>query len=300
MPYHQPVLLQESLEGLALQPQGTYIDLTFGGGGHAQAILSQLAGGRLLAFDQDQDAAQLASQLQDRSFTFINANARFMEQFLAFHGVSAADGILADLGVSSHQIDTPERGFSIRSDALLDMRMDQQNKRTAQEIIHTYSLDQLTKLLSTYGEVHPAHALAQAIVSARIQQPIRTTGALKAIVQPFAPHSKRAQYLAQVFQAFRIAVNDELGALQAMLVQSARILRKGGRLVVIAYHSLEDRLAKRFIKTGNFTGEAQKDIYGNLIRPLSPVRNKPILPTDQEVQANPRARSAKLRIGERI
>ena len=177
------------------------------------------------------------------------------------------------------------------------MRMDQQNKRTAQEIIHTYSLDQLTKLLSTYGEVHPAHALAQAIVSARIQQPIRTTGALKAIVQPFAPHSKRAQYLAQVFQAFRIAVNDELGALQAMLVLSARILRKGGRLVVIAYHSLEDRLAKRFIKTGNFTGEAQKDIYGNLIRPLSPVRNKPILPTDQEVQANPRARSAKLRIG---
>lgn len=300
MPYHQPVLLQESLEGLAIKSQGTYIDLTFGGGGHAQAILSQLAGGRLLAFDQDQDAAQLASQLQDPSFTFINANARFMEQFLAFHGVSAADGILADLGVSSHQLDTATRGFSTRLEAPLDMRMDQHSERTAQEIINTYSLGQLTKLLRTYGEVQPAHALAQAIVSARMRQPIRTTGELKDLVQPFAPQRKCAQYLAQVFQALRIAVNDELDALQAMLVQSARMLRKGGRLVVIAYHSLEDRLVKRFIKTGNFTGEAQKDVYGNLIRPFSPSCKKPILPTGQEVQANPRARSAKLRIGERL
>ncbi|MEM7383156.1 MAG: 16S rRNA (cytosine(1402)-N(4))-methyltransferase RsmH [Bacteroidota bacterium] len=300
MPYHQPVLLQESLAGLAIKPQGTYVDLTFGGGGHAQAILGQLLGGRLLAFDQDRDAAQLASQLQNPAFTFISANARFMEQFLVFHRVSVVDGILADLGVSWHQIDTPTRGFSTRSEALLDMRMDQQSKHTAQEITNTYSLDQLTKLLKAYGEVRPAHALAQAIVSARTRQPIRTTGELKAIVQPFAPQGKHAQYLAQVFQAFRIAVNDELGALQAMLVQSARMLRKGGRLVIIAYHSLEDRLVKRFIKAGNFTGEAQKDVYGNLVRPFNPICKKPILPTEQEVQANPRARSAKLRIGERL
>ena len=300
MLYHQPVLLQESLAGLAIKPQGVYVDLTFGGGGHTQAILSQLAGGRLLAFDQDQDAAQLASELQNQAFTFIRANARFMQQFLAFHGVSAVDGILADLGVSSHQLDTAARGFSTRLEALLDMRMDQESRCTAQEVINTYSLNQLTQLLKTYGEVRPAQAIARAIVTTRAHQPICTTGELKDVVQQFAPRGRSAKYLAQVFQAFRIAVNDELAALQAMLAQSAQLLKKGGRLVVIAYHSLEDRLVKHFIKTGNFAGEAQKDVYGNLIRPLSPVCKKPITPTEQEVQANPRARSAKLRIGERL
>lgn len=297
---HIPVLLQESLAGLAIKPQGTYVDLTFGGGGHTQAILSQLAGGRLLAFDQDQEAAQLAGQLQNQAFTFIRANARFMQQFLAFHGVSAVDGILADLGVSSHQLDTAARGFSTRLAALLDMRMDRESRLTAQAVVNTYSLDQLTYLLKTYGEVRRAYALAQAIVTYRAHKPIDTTEELRGILQRFAPRGRTAQYFAQVFQAFRIVVNDELAALQAMLAQSAPLLKKGGRLVVIAYHSLEDRLVKRFIKTGNFAGEAQKDVYGNLIRPLSPVCKKPITPTEQEVQANPRARSAKLRIGERL
>lgn len=297
---HIPVLRQESLAGLAIKPQGTYLDLTFGGGGHSKAILERLEGGKLFAFDQDQDAAQVASEVKDECFTFIRANARFLQRFLAFHGVHEVDGILADLGVSSHQIDTATRGFSTRSEATLDMRMDRESRLTAQEVINTYSLDQLTHLLKTYGEVRPARALARAIVTNRVHKPIDTTGELKGILQRFAPSGRTAKYFAQVFQAFRIEVNDELGALKAILEQSAKLLKKGGRLVVISYHSLEDRLVKHFIHKGNFEGEEQKDVYGNLIRPLSPIYRKPISPSEEEVQANPRARSAKLRVGERL
>lgn len=297
---HIPVLLQESLAGLAIKPQGVYIDLTFGGGGHARAMLSQLAGGRLLAFDQDQDVAHMASQLESQAFTFIRANTRFMQRFLAFHGIREVDGILADLGVSSHQLDTAARGFSTRSEATLDMRMDRASSLTAQEVVNTYSLAQLTHLLKTYGEVRPARALAQAIVTNRANRPINTTAELQSVLQRFAPPGRTAKYFAQVFQAFRIEVNDELGALKAILEQSAQLLKKGGRLVVIAYHSLEDRLVKHFINKGNFAGEEQKDVYGNLIRPLRPIYRKPISPSEQEVQANPRARSAKLRVGERL
>mgnify|MGYP005847075087 CR=1 FL=1 len=298
--YHQPVMVQASLEGLGIQPQGTYVDLTFGGGGHAKAILSCLQGGRLLAFDQDEDAAQVASQLTNPAFTFIQANARFMDRFLAFHGVHAVDGILADLGVSSHQLNTAERGFSTRTPALLDMRMDRANKLTAQEVINTYSLADLTNLLKNYGEVRPARALAKAILHKRASKPIQTTEDLKNIVVPFAPPNKMSKYLAQVFQAFRLEVNDELGALQAVLMQTKQLIKPGARLVILSYHSLEDRLVKRFMKTGNFEGEPQKDLYGNLIRPFKPLHNKPIIPTQEEVQVNPRARSAKLRIGERL
>ena len=299
---HVPVLLQESLSGLNIQPQETYVDLTFGGGGHTRAILAQLtAGGRLFAFDQDQEAAQRASQVQNQAFTFIRANAKFIKQFLAYHGVSKVAGMLVDLGVSSYQLDTAMRGFSTRLAGGLDMRMDQKNRLTAHEIVNTYSLDQLTHLLRNYGEVRAAHAMAKAIITTRVHRPIHTTEELKTTLGRFVPIGRSASFFAQVFQAFRIAVNDELGALQAILDQSATLLKKGGRLVVISYHSLEDRLVKRFIHTGNFTGEVPKDVYGNTtyLPPMRPVYKKPTRPSPQEIQANPRARSAKLRIGER-
>jgi 16S rRNA (cytosine1402-N4)-methyltransferase len=298
--YHQPVLLQASLQGLNIQPQGIYVDLTFGGGGHSQAILASLQGGRLIAFDQDEDAERVASHLKDPAFTFIRANARFMDRFLAFHGIDQVDGILADLGVSSHQIDTAERGFSTRADGVLDMRMDRTSKLTAQKVINTYSLKDLTHLLQTYGEIGPAYALAKAILAARTHQPIQTTEQLKELAKPFTLPHKSSKFLAQVFQAFRIEVNDELVVLKNILEQSERLLKKGGRLVVLTYHSLEDRLVKRFIKTGNFEGESQKDVYGNVLRPFKPLHNKPITASQEEIEANPRARSAKLRIGERI
>ncbi|MEM9417056.1 MAG: 16S rRNA (cytosine(1402)-N(4))-methyltransferase RsmH [Bacteroidota bacterium] len=296
---HVPVMLRESLEALALQPTGTYVDLTFGSGGHSKAILAQLAGGRLLAFDQDEAAAQVAKQLSDPSFTFIQANARFMQQFLAFHGVQQVDGILADLGVSSYQIDTAERGFSTRWEGALDMRMDQTSSLTAQEVVNTYTAAQLQTVLQNYGEVRNARTVAQAIVAARGAQPIRTTQDLRAILQRWAPRGREAKYYAQVFQALRIEVNDELGALKALLKQSATLLKPSGRLVALSYHSLEDRLVKHFLKAGNFEGVLQKDVYGNVLRPFKPVHSKPITPTEEEVQTNNRARSAKLRVGEK-
>lgn len=298
--YHQAVLLQESLAGLAIKPKGTYIDLTFGGGGHAKAILEQLSGGRLLAFDQDEAAAQVAKQLSNPQFTFIQANARFMKQFLAFHGVQQVDGILADLGVSSYQIDTAERGFSTRWDGILDMRMDQTSSLTAQEVVNTYTVAQLQEVFQNYGEVRNARTVAQAIVAARATESITTTQALRAILQRWAPRGKESRYYAQVFQALRIEVNDELGALKALLQQSADLLKPGGRLVVLSYHSLEDRPVKHFLKTGNFEGIPQKDVYGNMIRPFKSIYSKPITPTEEEVQTNNRARSAKLRVGEKL
>lgn len=296
---HIPVMLRESLEGLAIKPTGTYVDLTFGAGGHASAILEQLSGGRLLAFDQDEAAAQVAKQLSDPQFTFIQANARFMQQFLTFHGVQQVDGILADLGVSSYQIDTAERGFSTRWEGELDMRMDQKGSLTAQEVVNTYSAAQLQEVFQNYGEVRNARTVAQAIIAARAADPITTTQALRVVLQRWAPRGRESKYYAQVFQALRIEVNDELGALKAILGHSERLLKPGGRLVVLSYHSLEDRPVKHFLRTGNFEGMPKKDVYGNLLRPFHPVNNKPTTPTQEEVQVNKRARSAKLRVGEK-
>ena len=295
---HTPVLLAESLEALAIDPQGTYVDLTFGGGGHARAIFNQLKGGRLFAFDQDQAAAQVAGQLQSKYFTFIKANARFMRQFLTFHGVRQVDGILADLGVSSYQIDTAERGFSTRWKGTLDMRMDQASRLTAQAIVNNYSAAQLQQLLQNYGEVRNAFTLAKAIVTMRAAKPINTTEDLRMLLQRWAPRGRESKYYAQVFQALRIEVNDEMGALKEVLQQSAHLLQPRGRLVVLSYHSLEDRLVKHFLNAGNFEGELRKDVYGNVLRPFKPIYRKPIKPSDEEIKANNRARSARLRAGE--
>ena len=295
---HTPVMLQESLEALAIDPKGTYIDLTFGGGGHAQAILNQLEGGRLFAFDQDQAAAQVAEQIQSKYFTFIKANARFMQQFLAFHGVHQVAGILADLGVSSYQIDTAARGFSTRWKGALDMRMDQASRLTAQEIVNKYSATQLQQLLQNHGEVRNAYTLAQAIVSHRAENPIHTTEDLRMLLQRFASRGRESKYFAQVFQAFRIEVNDELGALREILQQSVPLLQPCGRLVVLSYHALEDRPVKQFLHTGNFEGVLHKDIYGNILRPFKSVYRKPLKPSEEEIKANNRARSARLRAGE--
>jgi 16S rRNA (cytosine1402-N4)-methyltransferase len=300
MAMHTPVMLQESLEAMAINPQGTYVDVTFGGGGHARAVLNRLEGGRLFAFDQDHVAAQVAGQIQSKDFTFIKANARFMKQFLTFHGVHQVDGILADLGVSSYQIDTPERGFATRWSGTLDMRMDQESPLTAREIVNHYAAAQLQQLLQNYGEVRNARTLAQAIVAARATKAIHTTEDLRMLLQRWAPRGKECKYYAQVFQAFRIEVNDELGALKEILRQSVSFLRPRGRLVVLSYHSLEDRLVKHFLNAGNFEGELRKDVYGNVLRPFKPVYKKPVEPADAEIQANNRARSARLRVGEML
>jgi 16S rRNA (cytosine1402-N4)-methyltransferase len=297
---HTPVLLTESLQALAINPQGTYVDVTFGEGGHAKAILDQLQGGRLFAFDQDQVAAEIATQLPSKHFTFIKANARFAPQFLAFHGVRQVDGILADLGVSSYQIDTAERGFSTRWGGVLDMRMDQTSSLTAQEIVNSYSAAQLQQLLQNYGEVPNARTLAQAIATARTAKPICTTEDLRMLLQRWAPRGKEFKYYAQVFQALRIEVNDELGALKEILQHSISLLRPCGRLVVLSYHSLEDRLVKYFLNAGNFSGELRKDVYGNVLRPFKPIYRKPVKPSEREIRANNRARSARLRAGEAV
>jgi len=297
--YHQPVMLQESLAGLAIQSNGIYVDLTFGGGGHSCAILEQLTTGKLISFDQDADAAAIAATIQHPAFIFIQANARFLNRFLAFNDIKQVDGILADLGFSSHQIDTADRGFATRLEGPLDMRMDQNTELTAGQIINTYSCQELKRILSEYGELRNASAIAKSIVATREKQPVTTTNMLAVVVSPFAPPRQHAQFLAKVFQAFRIEVNNELESLQVWLSQSTQLLKRGGRLVVISYHSLEDRLVKRFIKTGNFEGEPVKDIYGNILRPFLPMTSKVTMPTEAEMLANSRARSAKLRIGEK-
>ncbi len=294
---HAPVMIQESLASLTINPSGTYVDLTFGGGGHSRAILEHLTKGRLLAFDQDKAASQVAAQISSERFTFIQANFRSMRQFLCYHGVQQVSGILADLGVSSHQIDTPERGFSTRGNAKLDMRMNQTSDLTAQEIIDTYSVDQLQELLQNYGEIRNARTLAKAIAVARAEGAIQTTQDLKLLLQRWALKGRESKYYAQVFQAFRIEVNDELEALKEVLQQSASLLEPGGRLAILSYHSLEDRIVKRFLSTGNFEGEMHKDIYGNVIRPLDPIYKKPITPSEKEVRHNNRSRTAKLRVG---
>lgn len=303
--YHEPVLLQACIDGLNLQPGGTYVDITFGGGGHSRAILNQLepgsdSGGRLFAFDQDADARANAQAIDDPRLTFIASNFRNIKRYLRLYKAEQVDGILADLGISSHQIDTPERGFSTRFDADLDMRMNQQADRTARQVVNEYFEADLHRILGMYGEITNARTAAAALVSARANQPINTVKDLKNALQRFAPRGKENKYFAQVFQALRIEVNEELQALEEFLEQVPDILKPGGRLVVMSYHSLEDRLVKNFISKGKFQGDVEKDLFGNDLKPLQSVTRKPVEATPDEIARNPRARSAKLRIAEKL
>lgn len=300
MTYHRPVMLQECLEGLLLKKNGVYVDLTFGGGGHSKAILEHLEGGRLFAFDQDDDARVEAEKIEDERFEFVQANFRYLKRYLKMYGVTQVDGILADLGVSSHQLDEPARGFSTRFNADLDMRMDQQSSLTAKEVLNTYPEKELHRILGQYGEVKNARTLAAALVAARVNSPLETIDGLKEVVNKHAPRGKEFKYQAQVFQALRIEVNDELKALEEALEQAAEVLKPGGRLVVMSYHSLEDRPVKNFMAKGKFSGEAEKDFFGNIQRPLAPVTKKPIEAGPEEVQENNRARSAKLRVAVKL
>ncbi|MFM2048683.1 MAG: rRNA ((1402)-N(4))-methyltransferase RsmH [Bacteroidota bacterium] len=296
--YHNPVMLSECLDGLNINPDGIYVDVTFGGGGHSKAILNRLSDkGSLIAFDQDEDA--LNNIPDDDRLIFVQQNFRHLERFLKFHEQYPVDGILGDFGVSSHQFDVGERGFSIRFDGPLDMRMNQQSVLTAAKIINTYSETELQNVFSKYGEVINSKTLAQTIVAARISKKFETTQQLiKAIGG--AVRGKENQYLAQVFQALRIETNDELGALKDFLQQALTSLKPGGRLVVMSYHSLEDRLVKDYMKYGSFDGEQQKDDFGNIYRPFKLITKKPMEAGDEELKINPRSRSAKLRIAEKV
>jgi 16S rRNA (cytosine1402-N4)-methyltransferase len=298
--YHQPVLLVESIEGLEIKPDGIYVDLTFGGGGHSNEILKKLDKGRLFAFDQDQDAKAKAADIFERSFTFIPANFRFIRQYLKLYGIEQVDGIFGDFGISSHQIDEPERGFSIRGTGRLDMRMNKKAAIDAATIVNEHSEKALQEIFSMYGEIHNAKVLAREIVAARAKKRIETTGDLIEVLNRAAPRFKEYKYFAKVFQALRIVVNDELKAIEEMLGQSVDLLKQGGRLVLISYHSLEDRLVKNFMTKGNIKGETEKDFYGNLIRPFEPVNKKPITPGEEELMGNSRSRSAKLRIAVKL
>lgn len=296
-PYHEPALLAESLDGLAIRPGGFYVDATYGGGGHSRAILDALGeDGKLMAFDQDADAEGQVSN--DERLIFVKANFRYLRRFLRYYGIDGVDGVLADLGISFHQIDEADRGFSYRFDAHLDMRMNRAAGKTAADVLNSYRSDELQKLFGLYGEVRNARTVAQRIEQVRQVQPLRTTGDLVALLEPLI-RGNRQRYLAQVFQALRIEVNDELGALREFLEQACDVLKSGGRMAIISYHSLEDRLVKNFFKTGDWEGEAHKDFYGNLVRPLEPVTRRPIVPSPEEVDKNPRARSARLRVAEK-
>ncbi|MFC2720734.1 MAG: 16S rRNA (cytosine(1402)-N(4))-methyltransferase RsmH [Flavobacteriaceae bacterium] len=293
--YHKPVLLVESVDALVNNPDGVYVDVTFGGGGHSREILSRLSEkGRLFSFDQDSDA--LNNAIEDSRFTLINQNFRFLENSLLMYGVNQVDGILADLGVSSHQFDQAERGFSIRSDAPLDMRMNNMQSLDAQSVVNDYEEELLADIFYYYGELREARKLAREIVRYRKETRIVTTEDLKKVFS-YIPAHKSNKFFAQVFQAIRIEVNQELEALQELLVQSCRILRKGGRLVVISYHSLEDRLVKMFLKYQMFEGEPERDIYGNYEKKFELPQRKAIVPTEEEIEDNSRARSAKMRVG---
>lgn len=294
MSYHNPVLLEESVNALAIKAEGVYIDVTFGGGGHSKEILKKLGkNGKLFAFDQDPDA--LANVIDDERFQLISENFRYISRFLRFYGVRKVDGILADLGVSSHQFNEAERGFSIRFDGDLDMRMNQKSKISAKEIVNNYSEEKLAEILFLYGELRNSRNIAKTIVEKREENKIETSFQLKNALQKYLPKAKEHKILAQIFQAFRIEVNEELEVLKEFLQQTPTLLKEEGRLSVISYHSLEDRLVKRFIRTGLFSGEPEKDFFGNSSEPLQKV-GKLIVPTSQEINENNRARSAKLRI----
>ncbi|MEM6644218.1 MAG: 16S rRNA (cytosine(1402)-N(4))-methyltransferase RsmH [Bacteroidota bacterium] len=303
--YHSPVMLQECMEGLQIKPDGVYVDVTFGGGGHSKAIIDLLDRGHLLAFDQDQDAELNAAKLSETlksaggksSFTFIDTNFRFLKKYLKLYGITEVDGVLADLGVSSHQFDDASRGFTIRSLGELDMRMDQQAPTDAKRVLNEYAEKDLIHLFSAYGEIKNAKTLAREIVHQRSGGKIENNQQLKELAWAIAPKHKEMKYLAQVFQAIRIEVNDELNALRSFLSQAGEVLKSDGRLVVMSYHSLEDRLVKNYINKGNFQGVDEKDFFGNPIRVFDPVIRKPIVPAEDEIERNSRARSAKLRIG---
>ena len=293
--YHQPVMLQECIEALNIKPDGIYVDVTFGGGGHSREILKHLGPqGRLLAFDQDADAQK--NLPNDDRLTFIDQNFRYLKNNCRLQGAISADGILADLGVSSHQFDQPERGFSIRFDADLDMRMDQGGSLTARDVVNSYTEEQLHRIFGIYGEIKNAKTLARTLVTVRLNKSIQTVADLKNGIGPLIPKGKENKYLAQVFQALRIEVNQELEALKEFLEQSVDVLKSEGRLVVMSYHSLEDRLVKNFIAKGKFHGEVEKDFFGNQIKPLESLTRKAIAASEKEVKGNNRARSAKLRI----
>jgi 16S rRNA (cytosine1402-N4)-methyltransferase len=292
-------MLRECLEGLNIDPTGTYVDATFGGGGHSQAILARLTTGRLLGFDQDADARVEARKIDSRSFTFCPTNFRYLKRYLKLNEVNTVNGILADLGVSSHQIDAAERGFSIRFAGPLDMRMNQQGDVTAAQILNEYPEAELHKVLGMYGELKNAKTAAQELVRVRAREPFRTTEQLRTALQPLAPRGKENKYFAQVFQALRMEVNEELKVLEEFLLQTAEVLAPGGRLVVMSYHSLEDRLVKNYIQTGKVFGALEKDFFGNPLRPLEAVNRKPLEATPEEIEQNNRARSAKLRIAEK-
>ena len=298
--YHQPVMLAECLEGLQINPEGTYVDVTFGGGGHSLRILEQLKGGRLIAFDQDEDAKKQSENIQSRSFTFCQANFKYMKQYLKLNGVIQVDGILADLGISSHQIDSPERGFSTRFNGPLDMRMDKKLSLTAAKLLNEYAVEKLHKILGMYGEVKNAKTLAAAIEQRRAGRKFESNIDLIEMLKPLSPRGKEFKYYAQVFQALRIEVNQELDALESFLKQCGDVIQTGGRLVVMSYHSLEDRMVKNYTNTGKMFGELEKDFYGNPIRPFKAINKKPLEASENEVKENNRARSAKLRIAERI
>ncbi|NMH25021.1 16S rRNA (cytosine(1402)-N(4))-methyltransferase RsmH [Flavobacterium sp. SE-s27] len=298
MEYHNPVLLHETVDGLNIKPDGVYVDVTFGGGGHSKEILKRLGpNGKLFAFDQDEDA--IANALPDERFTLIHENFRYIKRFLRFHGVKSVDGILADLGVSSHQFDVPERGFSTRFEADLDMRMSKRNELDAYKVVNEYDEANLKRVFLDYGELKVAPALARTIVDAREKKDIKTSEELKTVLSKYLPEKVKNKVLAQIYQAIRIEVNQEMEVLKEFLEQSLEILKPEGRLSVISYHSLEDRLVKRFMKNGMFEGEPERDFFGNFSVPFKLV-GKLIVPTDEEIKINNRARSAKLRIAEKI
>ena len=298
--YHNPVMLAECIEGLDIRNDRIYVDVTFGGGGHSQEILKHLDhDGKLIAFDQDDEARANADLIENRSFTFVQSNFRHLKKYLKLHGVKQVDGILADLGVSSHQINAAYRGFSTRFDGPLDMRMDQNQELSAKEVVNGYEEPELHRILGQYGEVRNARTLAHAIVRSRASQ-IESIQEFLEVVRPLAPRGKENKYLAQVFQALRIEVNEELKALEEMLLQCADTIKSGGKLVIMSYHSLEDRLVKNFINKGKFFGEVEKDLFGNDIKPFRALTRKPITASNKELNENNRARSAKLRIAEKI
>lgn len=297
--YHIPALLNECINGLNIKPNGTYIDVTFGGGGHSRAIVNHLGNdGHLYGMDQDIDA--YANRLNDSRFTFVHGNFAFLKNFMQFHGVTSVDGILADLGVSFHHFDDAERGFTFRTDAPLDMRMNRSSKVTAAQVINSYDEERLAQVLYLYGELKQSRRMAASIVKARSLRSIDSTKQLIDVVKPFIKPMQEKKELAQVFQALRIEVNHEIDALKRLLNQALELLCPGGRLVVITYHSLEDRLVKNFIRSGNIDGHIEKDFFGKVNNPLKAVNNKVIQPTDEEVATNPRSRSAKLRIAEKM
>jgi len=298
MEYHVPALLKESIDGLQIKPNGIYVDVTFGGGGHSREIIKYINTGKLVAFDQDDDA--LPNLINDDRFVFVNHNFRFLKNFLKYHKIDKVDGLLADLGVSSHHFDDPERGFSFRHDGELDMRMNQSAKVSAKNVVNEYSEADLAKILWEYGELKNSRKLARAIADQRSEKKIETIKEFTDVLMPYLPKYSEHKFLAKVFQALRIEVNREMEFLKDMLLQTIDVIKPGGRLVVITYHSLEDRIVKNFIRNGLFKGEVEKDFFGNTKVPFKAVNRKIIVPTDLEIEQNNRVRSAKLRIAERI